>query len=138
VNVLLDTSALLWWLADSPRLRQAARDVIASPENAVHVSAASAWEIAIKVGLGRLAAPADVATWLPAALRENRFTPLPISVGHAAEVETLPTHHTDPFDRLLIMQARAEDLWLMTGDAVMGRYDVRVIRCDSDAPSPGM
>ena len=134
MNVLLDTNALLWWIVDSPRLRQPARDVISGPGNTVYVSAASVWEIAIKVGLGRLAARANVAAWLPAALRENRLTPLPISIEHAAAVEALPPHHTDPFDRLLVTQARAEDLWLMTSDPVMQRYDVRVLRCDMDTP----
>jgi PIN domain nuclease of toxin-antitoxin system len=137
VNVLLDTNALLWWLTDNPRLHDAARDVIANPSNVVYVSAASAWEIAIKVGLGRLAAPLDVAAWLPASLRENRFTPLPINIEHAAAVEALPPHHADPFDRLLIAQARAEDLWLMTASPVVQRYDVRLIRCDVDMPGSG-
>lgn len=135
MSVLLDTSALLWWLSDNPRLHAAARSLIADPATAVYVSAASVWEIAIKVGLGRLAAPPNVATWLLPALEDNRFTSLPISALHAAGVEDLPSFHNDPFDRLLIAQAQAEDLLLMTSDALIRQYDVRVVSCDTDEVS---
>jgi PIN domain nuclease of toxin-antitoxin system len=129
VNVLLDTNALLWWLADSDRLGQPARAVLADPSNTVYVSAASAWEIAIKVGLGRLEAPRHVAGWLPDALTANRFTPLPITIKHALGVEELPPYHADPFDRLIISQAIAEDLRVVTGDRQLGLYDIRMIPC---------
>jgi PIN domain nuclease of toxin-antitoxin system len=129
VNVLLDTNALLWWLADSHRLGQPARAVLADPSNTVYVSAASAWEIAIKVGLGKLTAPPHVASWLPDALTASRFTPLPITVNHALGVEELPPHHADPFDRLIIAQAIAEDLRVVTSDRQLGFYDIRLIPC---------
>ena len=125
----MDTNALLWWLADSDRLAQAAREVLSSPDNVVYVSAVTAWEIAIKVAIGRLPVPPNVASWLPRQMEINRLAPLPITIGHAALVETLPPHHRDPFDRLLIAQARAGGLTLMSGDSVFSRYDVDLIRC---------
>ena len=124
MNLLLDTSALLWWLGDSERLGPLARSTIADPDNLIYVSAASAWEIAIKVQLGRLAGPPDPATWLPAELAANRFTPLAIGLHHALAVERLPPHHRDPFDRLLIAQAAIERLMLITGDWQLERYAV--------------
>lgn len=129
MNLLLDTHALLWWLADSPRLGKDAHQAIANSDHLVYVSAASAWEIAIKVRLGRLTAPPDVAAWLPAQLEANRLLQLPISVHHAAGVERLPPHHSDPFDRLLIAQALAEDLTLVTSDEKIERYGTRILRC---------
>jgi PIN domain nuclease of toxin-antitoxin system len=129
VNVLLDTSGLLWWLADSDRLGRRARGVLADPCNRVYVSAASAWEIAIKLGLRKLAVTPGAADWLPAQLAANRFLPLPISLEHALAVERLPRYHADPFDRLLIAQAMTDDLTVVTADAQFERYDVRVIRC---------
>jgi len=128
MNLLLDTNALLWWLEDSPRLGRAARDAIAEPENQVYVSAASAWEIAIKVALDRLQAPPNVAQWLPETLQTNQFTALPISMAHAAGVETLPAYHADPFDRVLISQSLIENLTIVTGDEAFAQYGVRVIR----------
>ncbi len=129
MNLLLDTNALLWWLAGNSRLGRRARAVIAEPGNVVYVSAASAWEIAIKVALGRLMVPHETATWLPPQLVANRFRPLPIMIAHALGVESLPPHHTDPFDRLLVAQAMAEGLTIVTGDEQLERYDVHVIRC---------
>ena len=130
MTILLDTHALLWWLTDSHRLSDAARLLIADSANVTYVSAASVWEIAIKISLRRLAIAPNVGSWLLPALHANRFTPLPISMAHAASVEHLPHLHADPFDRLLIAQAKLEELWLMTSDAVIQQYDVRVIRCD--------
>jgi PIN domain nuclease of toxin-antitoxin system len=129
VNLLLDTHALLWFLVDDDRLNPATRELLADPLNDVSVSAASAWEIAIKASLGKLLVPPDIATWLPAQLATTRLTPLPISVFHAAAVERLPPHHSDPFDRLLIAQAVAEHLTIVTRDTQFERYEVRLIHC---------
>ncbi|MGH9293147.1 MAG: type II toxin-antitoxin system VapC family toxin [Acidimicrobiales bacterium] len=123
MNVLIDTHILLWWLADDASLPNAARTVIASPENEVLVSAASAWEIAIKQALGRLDAPDD----LLAALDENHFDTLPMTAPHALAAGRLPPHHTDPFDRMLIAQATAEDLTLITVDGRFNLYDVALL-----------
>ncbi len=129
MNLLLDTHAFLWFLVDDLRLRSATRQLVADPLNDVFVSAASAWEIAIKASLGKLVVPPDVATWLPVQLATSRLTPLAITVAHAAAVERLPPHHADPFDRLLIAQARAESLSVVTSDPQFERYDVRLIPC---------
>jgi len=87
----------------------------------------SAWEMAIKSGLGKLAVPPRIATWLPDRLREQRFETLGITLGHVLDVEQLPPHHRDPFDRLLV--AQAEKLTIVTGDPQLEPYDVRLLRC---------
>ena len=129
MNLLLDTHALLWWLLDSDRLRGRAYDAIADAHNAVFVSAATVWEIAIKAGLGKLDVPPDLTVWLPSEFSANQFAALPIHMSHALGVERLPNLHADPFDRLLIAQAIAEGLTLVTADQKIERYDVRVLRC---------
>ncbi len=118
MNLLLDTHVLLWAFADDPRLSPEARDLITDGENLVYASAASAWEIAIKKALGKLSLPGD----FEAHLRYHRYTPLPVSVSHALAVETLPQYHSDPFDRLLIAQARQERLVLLTANHRLSRY----------------
>jgi PIN domain nuclease of toxin-antitoxin system len=122
VKLLLDTHVLLWWLADSAQLSAKGRSAI-TRASACYVSAASAWEIAIKKALGKLAAPDD----LPKALETNRFEPLSISVAHALIAGDLPRHHEDPFDRLLLAQAQVEDLTLLTHDTRLKRYGVPLL-----------
>ena len=129
MNFLLNTHALLWALSGSERLTRPTRDILTDPHNGVFVSAASAWEIAIKVGLGKLDILPDVASWLPGELATVRLTPLPITGAHALAVERLPPFHTDPFDRLLIAQANAEELTLVSCDRQIERFDVRLLRC---------
>ena len=121
MNLLLDTHILLWWLADDPGLSEKQRSAIADPANVVYVSAASAWEIAIKKALGKLIAPND----LGAALIASELEQLPITVTHAEAVGDLPLHHRDPFDRMLIAQAGVEDLTVVTGDPIFAQYEVR-------------
>ncbi|MBA2450913.1 MAG: type II toxin-antitoxin system VapC family toxin [Chloroflexi bacterium] len=128
MRVLLDTHVLLWLLAGSERVSDRTRSLLADPSNDVFTSVASAWEIAIKVGLGKLNVPPALVTWLPQQLAASRLAVLPITIEHALGVERLPTHHADPFDRLLVAQAMAEDLVLATGDRYLERYDVRVMR----------
>lgn len=123
MRLLLDTHALLWWLSDDGSLTQAARAAIARPESDVAVSAASAWEISIKCALGKLSAPSD----LEAQLVRHRFSALPISVAHAVMAGALPRHHDDPFDRMLVAQARIEGLTLVTRDPRIGLYGVPTI-----------
>ncbi len=124
MSLLLDTHVLLSWLADDPRLPAAVRDVIRDPKRAVWVSAATAWEISIKRALGKLEAPED----LPAAMEANGFRPLAIQVAHALAAGALPKIHEDPFDRLLVAQARLEGLTLVTADERLAAYGVPVIR----------
>lgn len=119
MRLLLDTHVVLWVLADHRSLSSASRAAIADPENDVAVSAASAWEIAIKRALGRLSAPDDLETVLEA----SGFEPLPITVGHALGAGALPPHHGDPFDRMLVAQALAEGYTLMTRDSRFADYD---------------
>jgi PIN domain nuclease of toxin-antitoxin system len=122
VRLLLDTHALLWWLADEGLTAQA-RDAIADPANLVVVSAASAWEISIKKALGKLAAPDD----LEQQMQAGGLTPLPISIAHGVAAGQLPRHHEDPFDRMLIAQAFAEGLTIMTRDKSFDDYGVALL-----------
>lgn len=123
MRLLLDTHALLWWLADDPALDPDAADAIADA-GVVVVSAASAWEIAIKQALGKLDGPDD----LEAEIASNDLTPLPISLRHALAAGSLPAHHTDPFDRMLVAQARLEELTLVSRDPRIALYGVPVLR----------
>ncbi len=129
MNLLLDTNALIWWLEDNSRIAGRPRATIADPGNTVYVSAVTTWELAIKVGIGRLRVRTDLTDWLPRELDAQRFTPLPITLAHTLRVESLPRHHGDPFDRLLIAQALTEGYWLVTGDPVFAEYGVPVIPC---------
>ncbi len=122
--LLLDTHVLLWWLDDPASLEAPARRLIADPRNRVFVSAAVAWEITIKRQLGKLEAPDD----LEAALEQERFQHLPITVGHALVVAELPAIHGDPFDRIQIAQARLDALTIVTRDETIPRYDVPCLR----------
>jgi len=119
VRLLLDTHVLLWWLADEGLIPQA-REAIADPDNLVMVSAASAWEISIKKALGKLAAPDD----LERQVDESGFAALPISIAHGLAAGQLPRHHDDPFDRMLIAQALADGLTLVTHDKRFSDYNV--------------
>ncbi len=122
MNLLLDTHALIWW--DEGRgLRAEARRAIEEADS-VYVSAASAWEVAIKAGLGRLRPLRTVAQ----AAEESGFVELPVTFQHAERVAVLPMHHRDPFDRILLAQAQVENLTVITRDPVFGEYPVEVIR----------
>jgi PIN domain nuclease of toxin-antitoxin system len=121
-RLLADTHAILWWLGDDPALSAAARRAIADPANEVLVSAASVWEIAIKRALGKLTAPDD----LPAVIEEEGFGWLGVSATHAWQVQALPPHHHDPFDRLIIAQAAVEGIPVVTSDPAFAAYPVGV------------
>jgi PIN domain nuclease of toxin-antitoxin system len=123
VRILLDTRFVLWWLADDLDLGERARELIAAPENLIFYSAASIWEIRIKHALGKLDLPDEFAD----ALDRQAFEPLAISVDHAHAVQDLPQLHRDPFDRLLIAQARCERLTILTRDGIIGQYDVATV-----------
>jgi PIN domain nuclease of toxin-antitoxin system len=130
VRLLLDTHAFLWWLADSPRLGAEARKVIADPDARVWLSAASAWEIAIKALLGRLDLGEPPEVVVPRELKRNAFNALAVTVPHALAVRALPPYHRDPFDRLLIAQAQMEQLALVTSEPDIGKYDVAIVPAD--------
>ena len=127
MNLLLDTHALLWWLYDDPKLSGKARTAIEKPAQRVFVSSASAWEITTKVRIGKLPEAGDVADKLSAYLRRERFEALPISLEHALSAGSLPGPHKDPFDRMLIAQARMEKLRVVSIDPVFKQYAVAVL-----------
>jgi PIN domain nuclease of toxin-antitoxin system len=124
VNLLLDTHAFLWAIDNNPQLSQKARDAIIDGENVVFVSAATAWEIAIKKSIGKL--KISNGDYMEE-LKLHRFTPLDIVTEHALAVENLPPYHKDPFDRMLIAQAQVEKLTLITGDPKIKAYPVPII-----------
>ena len=117
--LLLDTHVVLWWLQDDDRLGPSARQLIADQPR-VSVSAVTVWEIAIKAALGKLEPPTD---W-PDDMETEGFDPLPIGFAHAVEAARLPRLHADPFDRMLVAQARTEGFILVTADPRISRYDV--------------
>jgi len=123
VRLLLDTQVYLWYLADSRKLSARAKSDIVSAED-VFVSAASIWEAAVKVAIGKLDVVPDD---LVAGIGASGFAELPVTARHAARVLTLPQHHRDPFDRLLVAQAIHEPLHLLTADATLRRYSELVM-----------
>lgn len=123
-RLLLDTHALLWWLTGDSHLSPAARRVIGEASALAFVSAASAWEIATKVRLGRLEDPQGVTDSLAAHLRAQGFRELPITLEHGRRAGKLPGPHKDPFDRMLIAQAQAEGLAIVSNDAAFDPYGV--------------
>jgi len=127
MTYLLDTHALLWWVDDAPDLTGAAKGAIADANNQCYLSLASCWEMAIKSRLGKLRLTKPVERFVAEQLAANGFTLLTIELRHAAKVENLPPHHRDPFDRLLIAQAIAEKLTVVTADRVFSDYGVKVI-----------
>ena len=122
--LLLDTHTLLWFLTDDSNLSARARAAIEDPANVAHVSAASLWEVAIKFALGKLKLPAPFADIFPRQLELNGFSLLPITPAHCATLLTIPFHHRDPFDRLLLAQAKTEGMTLVTNDGQFGSYGV--------------
>lgn len=127
MRYLLDTVVFLWWIAGDGSLSPAARDAIQAESNALYLSAASAWEIAIKAKLGRLTLAEDPDRLIPEQMSVNSISPLPIQVSHALHVHNLPDHHQDPFDRMLVAQSQLEDLPVVTPDQKIAQYGVRTI-----------
>jgi PIN domain nuclease of toxin-antitoxin system len=127
VNLLLDTHALLWSVSAPGRLSALARDVLSDRANRVVVSSASAWEIAIKHRLGRFPEAAILLDRFHDHLRTARIENLPISLDHALAAGALSGPHKDPFDRMLIAQARLEDLAIVTADPVFRAYEARIV-----------
>ncbi len=123
MRLLLDTHALIWWLAVSPRLGPVARAAVDDPASEVHVSAVSASEIGIKKAIGKLASPDD----LEHQVSVNGFIELGLTIKHGLALGALPRHHGDPFDRMLIAQALVEGLTFVTADRVIAEYDVPIL-----------
>ena len=126
MKLLLDTHAFLWWVEDNPALSRRARRAIADPRNDVLFSAVSAWEVTMKVRAGKLRLPEAPATYIPSAVQRNGFATLALGLEHSLEVGALPGIHWDPFDRLLIAQARAESARLVSNDDTVRKYPVDI------------
>jgi PIN domain nuclease of toxin-antitoxin system len=122
MSLLLDTHIVLWWLADDPTLAAEIKDRL-DHEPDVYISAATIWEVAIKQSIGKLQKPED----LPERVRDSGFRHLDIKAEHAIAASRLPLIHRDPFDRMLIAQAKAEHLTLVTRDAEIAKYDLEIL-----------
>ncbi|MEX0271932.1 type II toxin-antitoxin system VapC family toxin [Leptolyngbyaceae cyanobacterium UHCC 1019] len=127
MNVLLDTHAFLWWVIDDSQLSNTARAIIVEPTNTIYLSVVSAWEIIIKERTGKLSLPEPPETYIPSRLTSNRFVTLTVEMQHVLQIASLPDHHRDPFDRLLIAQSQIENLPLLTVDHLIHQYSVKVI-----------
>lgn len=127
MNLLLDTHAFLWFISDDAALSASARAAIMAAENQVWLSAASAWEITLKYGLGKLPLPEEPDRFIPAMRQRAGVDVLPIGEAEVCQVHKLPQLHRDPFDRILVAQAACHGLVIVTDDACIGRYPVRTL-----------
>lgn len=125
MRFLVDTHALLWALGEPGTLSRQARDALADPSNLIVVSSTSLWECAIKASIGKLDLPEDFFDSIP----EVGYEVMPIRISHLNVYRTLPMHHRDPLDRMLVAQARAEALTLISRDPDIAKYDVAVLPC---------
>lgn len=126
MKLLLDTHVFIWWDSDAQRISPAALAAIHDPANTVLISPVSVWEMAIKLQLGKLKLTLPLYD-IVAQQRKNGIEELPVSVSHALAVDQLPTVHKDPFDRLLIAQAKSEGIGIVSADHVFSQYPVRVL-----------
>jgi PIN domain nuclease of toxin-antitoxin system len=127
VRALLDTHTFLWWNLGDPQLSATARALISDGQNEIFVSAASAWEIAIKFSKGRLVLPEPPERYLANRMAHFGFLALPIQLSHALRVASLPPIHDDPFDRLLVAQSQMEEVPILTADPEIARYPIDII-----------
>jgi PIN domain nuclease of toxin-antitoxin system len=127
MRLLLDIHTFLWFVNDDPKLSATARLMIEDGDNEVLISVASIWEIAIKVSIGKLLLTESVESFVTAQIERNDLHLLPIHMSHAVKVATLPFHHRDPFDRLLVAQALVEGMALVSADRMFSKYRVKRI-----------
>lgn len=123
MKLLADTHVVVWWLLDSPELSDDIKDLLDTVPQ-THVSAVTPWELAVKQALGKLDGPDD----LPERIQGCQLKALPVTAEHGIRAARLPLHHRDPFDRMLVAQAQAEDLTIITRDSWIPKYDVQVLR----------
>ncbi|MDI6762884.1 MAG: type II toxin-antitoxin system VapC family toxin [Thermodesulfobacteriota bacterium] len=123
----MDTHTFLWWITDDPKLSLRVRGIISDGENVIFISAVTGWEIAIKAQIGRLKLPDKPQRFILEQLKINGMKSLPIEMRHALHISTLPIHHQDPFDRMLIAQAQMEELPVLSADPEIGKYEVTII-----------
>lgn len=128
MKLLLDTHVFIWMHGDPDRLSRRARDLLVDADTELHLSVVVAWELGIKLARERLTLPEPLDEYVTTRARRARMSLLSIDLGHVLEAVTLPPHHADPFDRMLVAQARAESLTLLTADTWITRYDVEIIR----------
>ena len=127
MKALLDTHVFLWWIMDDESLTPYIRDFIADEGNDLFLSSASCWEIAIKAKIGRLKLTENPEKFIPDQMIANNISGLPIQLVHALHVYNLPDHHRDPFDRMLVAQARIEKISIITNARLIADYDVKII-----------
>jgi len=127
MKLLLDTHVFLWWVADDPRLSDEARRLVADGSPEVFFSVASAWEIVVKASLGRLELDDHPDPFISRELQANAFEVLGIQLRHALAVHALPDLHRDPFDRMLVAQAKSEELTILTTDRLVAQYPIETI-----------
>jgi PIN domain nuclease of toxin-antitoxin system len=127
MRYLLDTHSFLWWNMDDVQLSLIAKEIIADADNEIFLSAASAWEIAIKTARGRLTLPEDPTRYVSNRMNLHGFQALPVQIHHAVQVYKLPMHHADPFDRLLIAQSQIDSMPLISVDSEIRKYEVEVV-----------
>lgn len=127
MRAIADTHVVLWWLSNDARLSPRLRALLADAENEILWSMASSFEVAVKRSVGKLALPESASTFLTTLVSEDGFRLLPIENRHCAHLATLPLHHRDPFDRMLVAQAQEEASPLLSADAKLSMYDVDVL-----------
>jgi PIN domain nuclease of toxin-antitoxin system len=127
MKYLLDTNTFLWWITDSDSLSGHVREIIRDGRNMLFLSAASGWEITIKASLGRLKLPDRPENVIPEQMSLNDIQGLPVQMSHVLHVHTLPEHHRDPFDRMLVAQCQLEEMPIITSDPQIAQYNVEVI-----------
>ena len=129
MKYLLDTNVFIWGVAVPEKLNNQAASILSSAESELYLSAATSWEIAIKFALGSLTLLRPPSEFIPQAIRDLALRSLDITHLHSVAAEELPLHHRDPFDRMLIAQARSETMVLLTADSAFRRYDVETVLC---------
>ena len=127
MRILTDTHVMLWWMADDPRLSGRARELLGQPGTDLCWSIASSWELAIKVAAGKLRLTRGLERFVADVISDQRATLVPITQGHCMRVATLPMHHRDPFDRMLVAQAQDLGVPLLSADLKLAAYDVDVV-----------
>ena len=128
MKLLLDTHVFIWMHGDPDRLSGRARKLLVDADTELHLSVVVAWELGIKIARERLTLPEPLDEYVMSRAHRSRMSLLSIDLGHVLEAVTLPPHHADPFDRMLVAQARAESLTLLTADRWIARYDVELVR----------
>jgi PIN domain nuclease of toxin-antitoxin system len=127
LKLLLDTQCLLWWFTEPERLNSVATEQIVAEDNQLFFSVASTWEIAIKVGIGKLPLPEPVDVYVASRMRRLGAKSLDIVFSHVCQVATLPLLHRDPFDRILLAQAQIENMTLVTADEILNQYRIDIL-----------